>query len=76
MSHTWPSATRSPDGRQDADVGDVLDRAAVRLLVADHQVVAAFALQDLAHGLAAHRGLDGVLDVADVDAEAIRLVAG
>ncbi len=58
-------------GREDADVRDVFHRLAERLLVADGQVVALFADQDLADGLAADRGFDGILHVADVDAEAI-----
>ena len=37
--------------------------------VSRHQIVALFALQDLADGIAAHGGLDGVLHIGDVDLE-------
>ena len=58
-------------GREDADVGDVIDRFAEWRLIADGQIVALFADQDLADGLAADRSFDRILDVADVDAEAV-----
>ena len=54
-------------GRQQANVGDGLFRIAVRRLVAQHQVEALLALQYLAHGVAAHRRLNRVLHVGDVD---------
>ena len=44
-------------------------------LIAHHQVVARFALQHLGERVAAHRGLNGVLHVGDVDLIARRLLA-
>ena len=44
---------------------------AIMRLIANSQVVALFADEDLADGLAADRGFDRVLNVADVDAEAV-----
>ena len=57
--------------REDADVGDVFDRPAEGLLIADGQVIALFADQNLADGFAADGGFHGILHIADVDAEAI-----
>ena len=62
-------------GREQANVVDRLRRVAIGLLVADHQVVARLSLQHLADGSAADRGLDRVLNVADVDAIAGRRLA-
>ncbi len=68
---SWASDTRSPDGASNADIADVFDGAAELRLVADGQVEALFADQDLADGFAADGGFDRVLDIGDVDAEAI-----
>ena len=43
--------------------------------IAHHQVVARLALQHLSEGVAAHGGLDGVLNVRDVDLIARGLLA-
>src|SRR5262249_57965712 len=61
--------------RQHPDVLDLFDRLTVLRRIADHQVVTLFAVEDLAHRLAADRRLDRVLDVGDVDAESIGLRA-
>ena len=58
--------------RKQTNIFDCLLRIAIRLLVADHQVIARFALQHLADGAPADRGLNGILHVADIDAEASR----
>ena len=49
---------------------------AIGLLVAHHHVVPLLADQHLAHGVAAHRRLDGVLYVGHVDPETSRLRGG
>ena len=56
---------------QQADVGDGFLGIAIGRLVAEHQIVALFALQNLAERVAADSGLNGVLNVGDVD-----LIAG
>ena len=71
MLQSCASETRSPEGASEADVGDVLDGAAELRLVAHRQVEALLADQNLADGFSADRGFDGVLNVADVDAEAV-----
>ena len=48
---------------------------AVGRLIANHHVVSLLADQHLADRVAAHGGLDGVLDVRHVDSEAGRLAA-
>src|SRR5579883_675219 len=54
-------------GRQEADLPDRLAGAPVCREVSGYQVKALFALQDLADGIAADRGLDCILNVGDVD---------
>ena len=71
MLQSWPSETRSPEGasrRMLAMSSTVLRNWR---LIAHDQVVALLADQNLADGLAADGGFDRVLNVADVDAEAI-----
>ncbi len=75
MSHNSPSDTRSPDGRQQANVLDVVDRRAEAVLITRHQIEALFANQDLADRIAADRGLHRVLNVGRVDAVAVGLGA-
>ena len=75
MLHSWPSDTRSPDGAEQPYVLNLLDGAAVLRLIAHHQVVAFLAFQHLRDGLAADCRFDRVLNVRDIDAEAIRLGA-
>src|SRR5690242_5974058 len=41
-------------GREHADVLDVLDRPAIRFLVADDEIVATLTIEDLRHSLAAN----------------------
>ena len=62
-------------GRQQANVFDGFLGVAVLRQIAHHQVVARLALQHLREGVAAHRGLNGVLHVGDVDLVARRLLA-
>ena len=57
--------------REQADVFNRFFLVPELLLIAQHQVIARLALQDLREGVAAHRGLDRILHVGDVD-----LVAG
>src|SRR6516225_808288 len=54
-------------GREDADVRDVIHGLPELGLVADYEVVAPFALEDLAYRVSTNRRLNGVLNVADVD---------
>jgi hypothetical protein len=58
-------------GREQANFFDGFLGVAVLREIAQDEVVAGFALQDLREGVAADRGLNGVLHVGDVD-----LVAG
>src|ERR1035438_8222030 len=60
---------------QQADIADLLDGGAVLRLIPHHQVIALLAFQHRRHGLAAGGGLDGVLHIGHVDAEAGGLVA-
>ncbi len=57
-------------GSGEADVVDGLFGGAVLGQIADDDVVARFLVEDLRDGAAADRGLDGVLNVGDVDAVA------
>ena len=61
--------------RQEADILDGFLGIAVGCEIAHHQVVALFALQNLADGAAADGGLNGVLDIGDIDLKASRLLA-
>src|ERR1039458_3426618 len=56
--------------REQADILDGLAGIAVRGLVAHHQVIALLALQNLADGLPADGGFDGVLHVGHFDVQA------
>ena len=67
--------TRSPVGRKQANILDALLSIAIWLLVAHHHVVALLADQHLAHGVAAHGRLDGVLYVGHIDSKARGLAA-
>ena len=69
---TCARETRSPTGRDQANVGDGLGVRPERGAVARRDVVARVALEHLRDGVAADRAFDRVLDVGDVDAEACR----
>src|SRR5579864_3235235 len=56
---------------EEADLRDVFDRAAVGGLIADGHVEALLADEYLAYRLASNGGFDRVLDIANVDAEAV-----
>src|SRR5579872_2242377 len=53
--------------REQADILDSLSSGAVLRQIAQHQVIALFALQDRCERIAAYRGLNRVLNVSDVD---------
>ena len=71
MLQSWAERDALAGWREQANVGDVFDRAAELRLVAHGHVEALLADQNLADGFAADGGFDGVLNVADVDAEAV-----
>ncbi len=73
VSHKLTDGNALARWRQQPDIFDLLNRAAILRLVANHQIVALLAFEHLRHGLAADRGFNRVLHVADVDAEAIGL---
>ena len=54
---------------------DRLRGLAIGLLITHHHVVSRLTLEHLAHRIAAHRGLDGVLYVGHVDSKTRRLPA-
>ena len=60
---------------EQTNIFDGLRGIPIRRLVAHHHVVPLLADQHLAHGIAAHGGLDGVLYVRHVDSKSGRLRA-
>ncbi len=58
--------------RKNSDAANILHRRPELRLIADGQVIALLADQDLAHRLSTHRSFHRVLNVAHVDSEAIR----
>ncbi len=70
MSATCPSGTSEPSDGGDEDVADGVGVAAAGLGVADGEVEAAVALDDLGDGGSADGGLDGGVDVVGEDAVA------
>ena len=75
MVHSWPRRHAFARRRQQTNILNLFDGAAILRLIAHHQVVAFLAFQHLRDGLAAHRGFDRVLNIGHVDAEAIGLGA-
>ena len=65
--HSCASETRSPDGDSSRMFSMASREFAVLRQVAQDEVVALLALQDLRQGVAAHRGLNRVLHIRDVD---------
>src|SRR5579872_3962697 len=60
--------------RQQADVLDSFLGIPIRSLIAQYKVEASFALQHLAHGIAANRGLNRILHIGDVETKACCLL--
>ena len=69
------SETRSPDGDKQTNILDRFLGVAVLRQIAHHQVVARLALQHLRESVASDRGLNGVLNIGDVDLIARGLLA-
>ncbi len=72
---SWASETRSPEGDSKRIFSMRFLRVAVLREIAQDEVVARLALQNLGQRVAADRGLNGILHIGDVDLVASGLLA-